>query len=282
MSVWGEGPVKAGDLVEGLRGWTGTHRVACNGEKGLSGGKGTLKGGVGGLSVGRRICGEGAQWGDGLSLAVAQWGPVGEGPGEEGDGVQGGGAERPRVSGTQDQIWWGNPLLGLERLLWKMLPSEVQDGAGGRGGMEGAVTCHPLSGPASTRMPMKTFPRRRAGSGAPPCDPRWSEVPALIPGACDGSSAHPPGHFFLCAGIYSMGQLPQPHMAPPSPELSPARVRAQTVNGLGLGCGPGVSWGGGVPTQSNQKTLLKRTVSSAPPLLPPVSSPPPWKWPLVL
>lgn len=59
---------------------------------------------------------------------------------EEGDGVQG--AERPQVSGCGQ----GNPFLGLQHLFWKMLPSQVQDGAGRRGrdrkgdGTEGQVT----------------------------------------------------------------------------------------------------------------------------------------------
>lgn len=63
----------------------------------------------------------GAQWGQGLV--------------EEGDGVQGGGAERPWVSGCGQ----GNPLLGHKVLFW-MLPSQVQDEAGRRDGTEGVMT----------------------------------------------------------------------------------------------------------------------------------------------
>lgn len=52
---------------------------------------------------------------------------------EEGSGVQGGGAERPPFSGVYEQIWSGNPFLGLKRLFQKVLSSQVQDGAGRRG-----------------------------------------------------------------------------------------------------------------------------------------------------
>lgn len=97
-------------------------------------------------------------------------------PGERLDGRErwdsGGGGERPLDSGAEDQIWSREPPLGLKHLFWKTQPSQVQDRAGRRGwDRRSNDPYHPLSGPVSTRMPMRTSQRRRARSAAPQCDP---------------------------------------------------------------------------------------------------------------
>ena len=172
----------------------------------------------------------------------------------ERDGIQGGGGERPPVSGAGDQIWSREPPLGLKHLFWKTQPSRVQDGAGRRGwDRRSNDPYHPLLGPVSTRMPMKTSQRRRARSAAPRCDPC---LPVSMPTPS-----------LSLQGSAGRG-LPSP---PPCLSHPPAKVHSQTVSRLRLSCGLEVL--GGLLPNSFQKTLLKKTISSAPPILPRISLP---------
>lgn len=98
-----------------------------------------------------------------------------------------------------------------------MLFSQVQDGAGRRR-WEGRYIdpCHPFSGPMSMRTPMRMSGRRRARSGAPPCDPTCWWPPALILGAwnqCHASEQESTvtGRLF--------------HHTPPHPPLNPSELR---------------------------------------------------------
>lgn len=85
-------------LGEGLGGWIGTHREGCCGGKGLKEGRGL--------------------WWDVWRSSVGGEGSAREGSSVEKEGgVQRGGAEKPPVSGAQDQMWSGEPpLLGFKCL----------------------------------------------------------------------------------------------------------------------------------------------------------------------
>lgn len=149
-------------------------------------------------------------------------------------------------------------------LFWKILLSQVQDRAGRRGWHGGVDDpCHPFSDPGSTRMPMRMFPRRRARSEAPPCDPRLPVAPSPDPRCLRWLLSSPPKPLLLCAGTYSKGPtLPTPH-CPPSLELSPAKVRA--VSRLGLSCGPRVLWQVSHPIQFSRPFQRGQSAHHLPP-----------------
>lgn len=131
-----------------------------------------------GMSEGTQ-CRERAQQGDGLNGGSSRDCMGGLRGG--GSGVQGGGAEKPPVSGVQDQMWSGEPLLGLKMFILKDTVL-TQAGAGRRGwGGRCNDHCHPLPDRTSMRMPMRMSLWRRAGCGAPPCDPTrlWPPAPTL-------------------------------------------------------------------------------------------------------
>lgn len=185
---------------ERLSGWIGTHREGCYGERGL-----TREGDLDGMS-GETQCGE------------------------EKGGIWGGGAERhPSLRCSRADVGRATPLWDWNIYSERHCPHECRLGQGR--GRDGRChdPCHPLSGLMSMRMPMRTSLRRRAGSGAPPCDPACLWPPVLIPlihSSAQGSSV--------------MGQLLQP--TPPHPPCTvPAKVRTQTVSRLGFSWRPGVS-----------------------------------------
>lgn len=135
-------------------------------------------------------------------LNGAQWGRSSV---EERDGAQG------RVlRGPQSQVHPG-PDVGTQVLFILQdtaLTSTERRGWGGRGD----DPCHPLSGPTSMRMPMRMSPKRRAGSGAPPCDPCLPVGPSLEP-RCLRCSTHHPSCSFSVWESAVRGRLFQPHTA---------------------------------------------------------------------
>ena len=124
-------------------------------------------------------------WGKSSAGRWAQWGVQ--------QGLNGGAQWRRKVGfrevvlrSLQSQVrktrcGQGNPLLGLKMFILKDTVL-TQAGAGRRGwGGRCNDHCHPLPDRTSMRMPMRMSLWRRAGCGAPPCDPTrlWPPAPTL-------------------------------------------------------------------------------------------------------
>lgn len=112
-------------------------------------------------------------------------------------------------------------------------------------------------------MPMRMSPRRRARSGAPPCDPRLPVAPSPDARCLRWLLSSPPKLLLLCAGTYSKGPTPPTPHCPPSLELSPAKVRA--VSRLGLSCGPRVLWQVSHPIQFSRPFQRGQSAHHLPP-----------------
>lgn len=114
-------------------------------------------------------------------------------------------------------------------------------------------------GPLSTRMPLRTSLRKRARSGAPPCDLYFLWTPPPPPALSLSRALHPgrASPLRFCAGIHSEGDLSK--LTSAHPPLTWHQLRSQFrlspcwTLAMALGCqGWGVS-----PTQFNSKKLPK-------------------------